>query len=239
MMDYSVRRSVRARHVWLRMSPSGELVVVLPRGFSEKRVPELLLKHQAWLERAAKRLEARRRTPHDVAPASLPDAVHLPAVHESWTVEYRATTSERIVAVERPEGVLLVSGATTDRDACRQALLRWLHRKAVDELEPWFRDLARREGFSPGRVTVRSQRTRWASCSRKGAVSLNIRLLFTGLELAEHVMLHELCHTVRMDHSKHFWELLARHDPEWQSHRRQLRTAWRNVPAWLDGEART
>jgi len=52
-------------------------------------------------------------------------------------------------------------------------------------------------------------------------------------------MLHELCHTVRMDHSKHFWELLARHDPEWQSHRRQLPTAWRNVPAWLDGEART
>jgi len=233
-MDYTIRRSARAHHVWLRLSSSGELVVVLPRGFSEKRVPELLLKHRVWLERAEKRVEARRRTLQKEVPANLPEVVHLRAVGQSWAVQYRPTGSKRVAAVARPQNVLLLSGSTAEREACRQALLRWLRRKAVAELEPWFRELARRGRFSVSRVVVRSQRTRWASCSRKGAVSLNLRLLFVTPELAEHVMLHELCHTVRMDHSRRFWEQLGKHDPEWQLHRRQLRAEWQRVPLWLD-----
>jgi predicted metal-dependent hydrolase len=221
------------------MSPAGELVVVLPRGFSEKHVPGLLQKHEAWVERAARRMETRRRTPQDEPCASLPDVVHLPAIDESWTVEYRSTGARRVMATERPGRVLVLSGGTSDIDACRRALQRWLHRKARAELEPWFRELAHRGGFSVGRVVVRSQRTRWASCSRKGAISLNVRLLFAARELAAHVMLHELCHTLRMDHSKRFWETLGRHDPEWQSHRRQLRAAWRQVPAWLEAKPTT
>jgi hypothetical protein len=49
-------------------------------------------------------------------------------------------------------------------------------------------------------------------------------------------MLHELCHTSRMDHSDQFWSMLERHDPDWRQHRRQLRAAWHDVPLWLTSD---
>jgi len=218
------------------MSPSGELVVVLPRDYSERRVPELIERHRAWLERTASRFEARRTALASKTFAALPDVVTLAAVDQSWSVEYRPTSSRRVTATERLGQCLILSGDTANRDACRDALLRWLRRRAKAVLEPWLRELALDAGFTAGPVVVRSQRTRWASCSRQGAVSLNVRLLFITPELVRHVMLHELCHTVRMDHSKRFWELLEKHDPDWQSHRRQVRAAWHGVPPWLSGQ---
>ncbi len=236
-MDYSIRRSTRARHVWLRLSASGELVVVLPQDYSERRVPELVERHRAWLERTASRLEAKRTALESKASAPLPDVVELSAVGESWMVEYRPTSSSRVTATEQPGQRLILSGDKASRDACRDALLRWLRGRAKAVLEPWLRELALETGFTAGPVVVRSQRTRWASCSRQGAVSLNVRLLFITPELVRHVMLHELCHTVRMDHSKQFWGLLEKHDPDWQSHRRLVRAAWRGVPPWLNGQS--
>lgn len=238
-MDYTIRKSTRARHVWLRLSPSGELVVVLPRGYSERHVPALVERHRAWLERAASRLEAKRTTQESDASAALPDVIALAAVGQAWTVEYRSTPSRRVTATEHTGQRVIVSGDTANRDACRDALLRWLRRRAKTILEPWLRKLALDTGFTAGRVVVRSQRTRWASCSRQGAVSLNVRLLFIAPELVRHVMLHELCHTVRMDHSKRFWGLLEKHDADCQSHRRLVRAAWHEVPSWLNAGPRT
>jgi hypothetical protein len=210
------------------------LVVVLPQGYSERHVPELVERHRAWLERTASRLAASRTARESKSSTALPGAVALAAVGQSWSVEYRPTASRRVTATEYPEQRVILSGNTCDCDACRDALLRWLRRKAKTVLEPWLRELALHAEFTFGRVVVRSQRTRWASCSRQGAVSLNVRLLFIAPELVRHVMLHELCHTVRMDHSKRFWGLLEKHDPEWQSHRRQVRAAWHEVPSWLN-----
>lgn len=60
-----------------------------------------------------------------------------------------------------------------------------------------------------------------------------MRLLFVKPGLARHVLLHELCHTGHMNHSEKFWSLLTRHDPDCVRHRRELREAWGQVPAWL------
>ena len=57
-MDYTIRRSTRARHVWLRVSPAGELVVVLPVGYDARRVPALLKEKRKWIERTRSRLLA-------------------------------------------------------------------------------------------------------------------------------------------------------------------------------------
>jgi predicted metal-dependent hydrolase len=231
-VDYTIRKSPRARHVWLRFTDSGELVVVLPRRFDVRRVPGVVASNREWIERAARRMATRRAATPQADPVTLPECIRLVAIGREWTVRYRITESSSVRVVERPGAVLDVSGATRDAEACRMALVRWLYRVANVHLVMRVRDTAAAAGFTVGRIAVRCQRTRWASCSRGGTISLNVRMLFVAPELARHVMLHELCHTVRMDHSTEFWSLLKEHDADWSDHRRRLKAAWREVPAW-------
>jgi len=231
--DYTVRRSPRARRVWLRFDREGRLVVVVPRRFDARRVPAIVGAHSDWIERTRSRIEAtRRRLQAEPAPR-LPGSIVLPAVGREWKVEYRPTSSSRVAVLDRGD-TLVVSGRTCDPARCRDALLRWLRRVGRSHFAGLTEQLASGNGFRPGRISVRAQRTRWASCSRKASLSLNVRLLFIGPELVRHVVVHELCHTKHMDHSRRFWVCVAHHDPEWRDHRRRLRAAWRSVPRWLD-----
>jgi len=86
--------------------------------------------------------------------------------------------------------------------------------KAVHYLSSRLDELARQHGFSYNRVTFRSQRTRWGSCSVKNNISLNIRLFTLPLELIDYVLLHELVHLEIKNHSSSFWHELQRLMPD-------------------------
>ena len=140
-----------------------------------------------------------------------------------------------MIAVEREGNHLVLFGRSEDVVACRVALERWLSRKGHQKLEPWLMHLADEHGFKLKRVVVRSQRTRWGSCSHSGTVSLNVRLMFLPEDLARHVLIHELCHTVQMNHSSQFKALLEQHEPGCRGSRSRLRKEWSTLPLWLDG----
>lgn len=240
MPAYSVRVSDKARRVRLVLSERDGLVVVVPRGFDCGRIPAIVESKRGWIGRALRRMEPRRGR-IEAGPPRLPEHMTLGALGETWTVEYRwsagADGATRVRAVGRSGGGrLTVTGPAGDPEAARQALLRWLHCRAREVLPAWLARVAITRGFSYQRVTVRHQRTRWASYSRRGTVSLNLRLLFLEPPMVDHVLLHELCHTVEADHSPRFWALLETYDPDCRFHRRQLRAAWGSMPAWLDGE---
>jgi predicted metal-dependent hydrolase len=82
-------------------------------------------------------------------------------------------------------------------------------------------------------LLVKSQRTRWASCSAQKNLSLNTKLLFLSPDLVRYVLIHELCHTVYMDHSKEFWRFVASHEPGYKILDQELREAWKTVPDWM------
>jgi len=234
-MKHTIRRSNRARHVWLRISHDGELIVVVPVGYDASRVPSLLEEKRLWIERASSRLRAQSAGwPADDL-VTVPRTIRFEATGEEWTIQHRSCATERTTARVTGDGVLEVRGEVGHTHVCREALRRWLSRAARARLEPWIRQLAVESGFRVGRVSIRSQRTRWASCSRRGDISLNTRLLFVSPELVRHVLLHELCHTKHLNHSEKFWSLLERHDPACARHRLELRAAWGQTPSWLFG----
>lgn len=238
-MEYTIRRSNRARHVWLRFSPAGTLVVVLPAGYDAGRVPALLQEKRGWLEKTAARLRVQRAKVEEQASATTPATVRFLATNEEWSVVHGPATLKSHTVRETGDGVLEILGDPDDTGACLSALRRWLVRTARTRLEPRLRQLAEENGFRVGRISIRSQRTRWASCSRRGDISLNVRLLFVEPELTRHVLLHELCHTKHLSHSKRFWSLLRQYDRDCVQHRAALRAAWRRVPSWLSGWSAT
>lgn len=78
-------------------------------------------------------------------------------------------------------------------------------------------------GVSYGRIGVRSQRTRWGSCSSRGDLSFNCLLMLVPEYVADYVVVHELCHRLEMNHSPRFWSEVGRVLPDYQAARRWLR----------------
>jgi predicted metal-dependent hydrolase len=236
--NYTVRISPRAKYVRLQLSALEGLVIVVPRGFDQRLIPGLLAEKRTWLERAWKRLQAGQGRATPAPQDKLPATLSLRAIGEVWRVEYHATSVGHVAARERAGHRLLLAGRIGDRQACIAALRRWLSRKAHEHLEPWLAQVGHEGGFKWRRVIIRAQRTRWASCSTSGSISLSVKLLFLPPELVRYVLLHELCHTVEPNHSPRFWALLQRHDPDCMLRRKEMRAAGRLAPAWLDERQR-
>ncbi|MCF6276406.1 MAG: M48 family metallopeptidase [Candidatus Magasanikbacteria bacterium] len=80
-----------------------------------------------------------------------------------------------------------------------------------------------------GRVCVRNQKSRWGSCSSKGSLNFNYRLLFLPEHLAEYIIVHELCHLVELNHSHRFWALVEQEIPDYKACRKELRSKYKIV----------
>ena len=78
-------------------------------------------------------------------------------------------------------------------------------------------------GFKYNRVSVRNQLTRWGSCSRRGNLNFNYKILFLKPELADYIIVHELCHLKEFNHSKKFWAQVGKTIPDHKERRRELR----------------
>jgi predicted metal-dependent hydrolase len=92
------------------------------------------------------------------------------------------------------------------------------------------RALAARLDVAPPQVGLSSARTQWGVCTEDGAIRLNWRLVHLQPELADYVVAHEVAHLVELNHSKRFWNLLARLYPEWRCARHELELAGASLP---------
>lgn len=228
---YQRRTSRRARRLRIDVSARSGVVVVVPEGTPEAAVREFVRAKDAWVQRARQRVAANARAfdrPHE----AVPEALELRALGTRYAVERVAAERPRITS--RGDCVR-VAGAADEAHA-RALLSDWLKRRAREHLPPRLSALADRHDLDYQRVAVRGQRTRWGSCSSRGTISLNYKLLFLPPVLVDHVLLHELAHTRHLDHSPRFWRLLARLDPDWRAHHAELGRAAQWLPAWAEIE---
>ena len=208
--DYRVRRSDRARRVRVRVDAANGVEVVLPRRAAEREAAAAIRELRPWIERRMAELQ-RTRALVAARGASVP-----------YLGELLELTFERDrTRVHRRGATLLVPGGE-DTDH-RPALERWYRRQARAEIAPRLNAATAAAGSSYSGLTIRGQRTRWASCSATGAMSFNWRLLLAPAPVLDYVVWHEVCHLEVMDHSPRFWALLAARCPEYRVHAGWLR----------------
>lgn len=204
-------RHPRARRYVLRVSPDGRLRLTVPRGASIGGGLSFAAREEAWITREWARLQQ-----------------GAAAWHHGSGVWYRgvrvALTLTAGAAVFADQRVRLGSAS-----GVRASVERHLRALASRELPERTVALARQHGISIERVSVRDQRSRWGSCSPRGAIALNWRLVQMPHEVAEYVILHELAHRLHANHSRRFWRAVERICPGWRTAERWLRTHGREL----------
>lgn len=133
----------------------------------------------------------------------------------------RAWVEKQRQRVEAEREQRRASGADAARMTAAQE--RELRERAKQELPPRLLDLAAQHGLTVTRISIRNQRWRWGSCNRSGHICLNWRLVAMPESVRDYVLIHELMHLKRMDHSPKFWKLVAAACPQYQEARRWLR----------------
>ena len=196
----TIRESRRARRLILQVQPPHGIEVVVPHRTPRQEVERFISRNKDWIRRAQD--EISRRYPEELR--WLPSEIELRALRRRWRVEYPAQQAHRPrLRVESAR--LTVETAGGHPHAAARLLRRWLMDVARRELKPRLKRLGAQHGLCFARSQVRTQRTRWGSCSSSGTISLNACLLFLDPALMRYLMIHELCHLRYLDHSPRFW----------------------------------
>ena len=240
-----VRRSGRARRLSARVYRDGRVEVVAPPRASERVLRQFIERHRDWIERR-REIALQNQPPAQPFP---PAAIVLPAFGEQWRLHLAGGAGRvRITASDRAAGAVLTvrgqlgsehhSAASPGQSAnppgaLRGALQAWLMRHCRARLEAELHAVAAQTGLVFRRMALRRQRTRWGSCSTRGTISLNVCLAFQSRDVLRYLLIHELSHTLHMNHSAAFWGCVANHCPDWQRLDRELVAGWRAVPRWV------
>lgn len=179
-----------------------------------------------------------------------PEAQHAPPAPEAIAPIYfvRHRRARRYLLRVEHDGRVRVTiprgGSRREADAFAQRHVEWVTRQraalasgrfsledrqrlraqACIELPLRLQELAERHGLQVTRISIRNQRTRWGSCGRDGHVSLNWRLIVMPGWVRDYVIIHELMHLKRMDHSPAYWRLVAAACSRYREARQWLRT---------------
>lgn len=224
---YHFVRSKRAKYLRLKLSHSGELSVVVPQGISLKKASVFVESQVDWLERKLPELNLSEQKEY-----TKPEVLDLQYLEESWSLSYYPDDSQSSIRLtpDASSMQLTCSGLVDDKALLKKTIGLWLKSKAEKNIPDRLSVLAQSHGFHYRRVTIRGQKTRWGSCSSQKNINLNYKLLFLPPSMVDYVLIHELCHTLEMNHSQRFWALVADCDPDYKLHDKALNDYARSIP---------
>jgi predicted metal-dependent hydrolase len=207
-IPYAIRRSTHAKRISVTVDAHGGVEVVLPDRAPAQEAAVAVLQLRPWIQRRLAEL----------------DRVRAALAARQGTVPYLGRALRLVPQPGRRrvlrQGDLLF---VPEGDAQRPALERFYRRAAAAEVSERLDRACAQVGVRYRRLTIRGQRTRWASCSRSGTISFNWRLLLAPEPVLDYIVWHEVCHLEVMDHSPRFWALVAERCPGFDEQARWLR----------------
>lgn len=208
----------RRKTMTLRVRPDGLLTVDAPTGLALHRIYAFVLSRSAWIVRHQARVSQRA--------AAQPPRQYLTG--ESWSYlgqEYALRVEsgdQERVDLSGAQIVVTVPQASQVPLALRAWYLARARRVFYERMAALAPRVAPLGITPPQSITIRQMTSKWGSCSGKGRVTLNLKLVQLSVDLIDYVLLHELCHLRELNHSAKYYALLAAVLPDWKDYRHAL-----------------
>lgn len=187
----------------LTVLPDGQVRITAPPG---EDIADFLEKNQEWIRKRRSRLEILCRGNEHQRDLLLLDG------------SYYHLSSGALSSIDDDAKLATYIGPGE--------LVRMLKQRLRDDAERRISYHSRGMGVRCSGIQIRRQRTRWASCSLRGTLSLNLRLIALPPHVREYVIVHELSHLAEPNHSPAFWGVVERNSPHWRDAERDLKRFW-------------
>ncbi len=210
--------------------------MVSPARVSTQLIERFVKDNIRWIERQQEKMRAHlmpseQNEQNKNHSTLLPSQIYFPLLSKTYQVEYVASVTRETYKIN--ENVVRVFSHSDDEK--KLLLQQFVHRIAKTELTLLLNSVSERLALPYNRVFIKAQKTRWGSCSSKKNINLNRNLLFLSPVQVEYLIIHELCHTVHLNHSAQYWQLVADKMPAYQKIDRSLKAATMDVPVWALG----
>lgn len=215
-ISYTLKRSPKRRSIGLRIDDAG-LTVSMPLRASEKWLHSVLQEKADWVVDKLNNWQSKKSVPQQWLDGS-------PILFRGETFTLRVIPSLFAAAPQLQGAELVVHAVDSgDQAAIEKAVTRWYRREADKVFGECVEHFAPLMNVVPREIKLSSARTQWGSCTSRGVVRLNWRLVTMPLHLIDYVVVHELAHLVEMNHSAAFWRVVEAACPDYARCRGELR----------------
>jgi predicted metal-dependent hydrolase len=200
--------SKKAKYLRLQINTTGELEVIIPYRSNQKEAEKFILKKINWINKHL------AKSPAEIKPLLFGNEIKIKQHFDLFCVKHKFIFRNKELFITSPSGSV---------ESLTYLYNIWLKHAAKKYISERVKHLSERTGFICSRISIRGQKTRWGSCSTKGRLSFNFKLIRYRKEVIDYVILHELCHLKEMNHSKRFWMLVEKFCPDYENLKRELK----------------
>ncbi len=219
-IEYNLKRSSR-RTISIMIKNTGQIIVGCPLKTPFAYIEKLLLEKEKWIVQKLAETKEKQTTVREKSFASGDVFYYLGHPYKLKIVENNKTQKPKVHFEE--EQIIIEMSDIEDTEKIKTLLKNWYISKARAIMEQRIRLYSTDVGVSPKKVVIREQKTRWGSCSTKGNINLNWKLVMSPLPILDYVVIHELCHMKEMNHSENFWKNVQSIMPDYKVYRKWLK----------------
>lgn len=222
VINYTIRKSKKAKNVSIFVGLDG-VEVVAPQGVTDDRIIPVVEKKREWIFNKVESFEALSKQIR----GKFASGENL--VYQGNNYSLKVVDSDcRYTRVScDPEGFVIYVNKLLPLDKrqteIRKKLEQWYIVEAKKLFQARIKIYKQELGVQFNAVRIRNQRTRWGSCSGKGNLNFNWRLVLAPIIIVDYVVVHELCHLKYMNHGREFWQLVESQIPDYKNRKRWLR----------------
>ncbi len=219
-ITFTHRVSPNATGIKISLDRSGGICVTSPKFTPMFLINAFVKQQEPWIRAQQEKLALlpRQNTPTTVV---IFDTPYQKKVRYESSLPFGIATQGKTLFYN------LLSPPTTEplvwNAKAEEALMRFLQQTARAYILPRTKLLGQKMKTTYERISLKEQKTRWGSCSSRGNLNFNWRLVHFKPEIIDYVIIHELAHRTHMDHSHLFWGLVGKYDPEYTKHRGWLK----------------
>lgn len=211
-MNYQIKRSKRVSGLKIEINQKGEVIATAPPLLPEFLIKKMIESKTDWIEKSLKKVRKQQININSDEVIIFDKKYQIKINNEADRTEIKVWGNK-----------LLVDNLSkkTNKQITEQ-IERFLKNTATKYLVQKTKTIAQKMGIDYGRVSIRQQKSRWGSCSSQGNLNFNWRLVHYSPKVIDYVIIHELAHRKELNHSKRFWDIVRKYDPEYPIHKSKL-----------------
>ena len=215
-INIKIKRSLKRKKTIRIQIKNGSIRVFSPYMTSDTQIEKILHKNNDWINLKLKNFYVNKKKFEDFNKL---DKVLF--MGKGYDLNFCLSNNEIIQGFQHNKIVILVEKYSFDEK--KRKLAKWLCFKAKTYLKSRTYKIAQEYLLKFENVSIRSYKSRWGSCDNKRNINLNWKLIMLPSKIIDYVIIHELCHTKHMDHSRNFWKLVSKLDYEYKENRENLK----------------